>query len=89
MVDFNKRALELFDIFCENATVRNRLEKRHGVKMAEMEWIFLEDQRSSRKLYCADFVDRRWMKTMERNRCDMQALDETISTERRCETGCI
>ena len=75
VADFNKKALELFDIFCENATVRNRLGKHHGVKMTEMEWTFLEDQRSSRKMYCEDFVDRKWMKTMERRWRDMQALD--------------
>lgn len=27
-------------------------------------------------MHCEDFVDRRWMKTMERRRRDMQALDK-------------
>lgn len=35
-----------------------------------------EDQRGSRKMYCEDFVDRRWTKTMERRWRDMQALDK-------------
>lgn len=43
--------------------------------MTNMEWDFLKDQRGQRKMYCEDFVDQKWMKTMERRRRDMQALD--------------
>ena len=41
-----------------------------------MEWKFLEDQRSTRKMVCEDFVDRKWEKTMERRRRDVQGLDK-------------
>lgn len=56
---FNTRALEVFDIFCQDHVIRRKLEQKHGVKMSDMEWDFLKDQRVQRKMYCEDFVDRK------------------------------
>jgi hypothetical protein len=72
---FNKEAETVFDVFCKESIIRKKLEERHGVKMTEMEWTFLEDQRKERKMYCEDFVDKKWAKTMERRRKDLQSLE--------------
>lgn len=72
---FSSQALEVLHVFLHDPAVLKRLELKHGVKMTNMEWDFLKDQRGQRKMYCEDFVDQKWMKTMERRRRDMQALD--------------
>ena len=76
---FNNESKHLFDIFCTDTETRKKLEHMHGVKMTEMEWKFLDDQRSERKMYCENFVDKKWMKTMERRRKEVQSL-ETLRT---------
>ncbi len=73
--DFNKDADRLFDIFCADETIRNNLEKSFGVKMTEQEWLFYNDQKCERKMYCEDFVDKKWLKTRERRQRDLQALE--------------
>lgn len=73
--EFNLRADQVLDVFCEDAAVRMKLEEKHGVKMSDMEWEFLKDQRNERKMYCEDFVDQKWMKTMERRRKELQCLE--------------
>ncbi|CAH1261889.1 Hypp2477 [Branchiostoma lanceolatum] len=80
---FNNKAHELFDVFCQDSAVLKSLEKKHGVTMTDMEWEFLADQRTERKMYCEDFVDRKWMKAMERRQRDMQALDKMREDARR------
>ena len=45
--------------------IRKKLEALHGVTMMEYEWEFLNDQRKNREMYCEDFVDKKWKKTME------------------------
>lgn len=73
---FNAHAQELFDVFCQDAVIRKKLEQKHGVEMSDMEWDFLKDQRIQRKMYCEDFVDRKWMKSMERRQRDIQAIEK-------------
>ena len=41
-----------------------------------MEWTFLADQRNERKMICEDFVDRQWMKTMERRKKDIESWEK-------------
>ncbi|XP_034016356.1 uncharacterized protein LOC117501562 [Thalassophryne amazonica] len=82
---FNSRTLEVFDIFCQDPVIRRKLELKHGVKMSDMEWNFLSDQRAERKMYCEDFVDRKWMKTMERRQKEMQAIDQMREAEKEKE----
>jgi hypothetical protein len=65
---FNKQGEEIFDVFCKDTEVRRKLEQQHDVKMGDMEWDFLKDQRMDRKMYCEDFVDQKWTKTMERRK---------------------
>ena len=76
MEAFNTTAEQVLDIFCHDPVVRKHLELKHGVKMSDMEWTFLKDQRTRRKMYCEDFLDRKWMKTMERRRRDLQYLEK-------------
>lgn len=73
---FNKQGEEIFDVFCKDTEVRKKLEQQHGVKMGDMEWDFLKDQRMDRKMYCEDFVDQKWMKTMERRKKDLHSLEK-------------
>ena len=72
---FNEKMKQLMDVFCQNSKIRKKMELEHGVKMGEMEWAFLEDQRTQKKMYCEDFVDRKWMTTMERRSRDMKSLE--------------
>ncbi|KAK6171675.1 hypothetical protein SNE40_018117 [Patella caerulea] len=53
--------------------------------MTDREYAFLKDQREARNMYCESFVDRKWTKTMERRRYDLQAIErmrEAEDTER-------
>lgn len=72
---FNAEACKLFDIFCEDIVQRKKLERLHGVKMLELEWKFLDDQRNARQMLCDDFVDQKWMKTLERRQSDMARIE--------------
>ena len=69
--DFNKQADRLFDVFCRDEAVRNR----HGLKMTDTEFKFLDDQRSDRKMFCEDFVDRKWI-TMDCRSNNLQSLED-------------
>ena len=77
--DFNLNCNLLFDIFCEDAIQRKKLENVHGLKMSDLEWRFLNDQRNERKMYCEDYIDKKWTKTMERRKQDIQALEKMRS----------
>ena len=52
---YNQDMTKLFDIFCEDPASREKFGEECGVKMAEMEWEFLEDMRSRRQMICEDF----------------------------------
>ncbi|XP_006016034.1 uncharacterized protein LOC102388811 [Alligator sinensis] len=71
---FNMSSEQLFDIFCTDAVIRNKLEECTGIKMTATEWKFLEDQRSERKMYYEDVADTNELKAMERRR-KVQCLD--------------
>ncbi|XP_076065297.1 uncharacterized protein LOC143039305 [Oratosquilla oratoria] len=74
--DFNERMKRLMNVFCQDSEIRKKMELKHGVKMDEMEWAFLEDQRTQKKMYCEDFVDdRKWMKMMKHRSWDMQSIE--------------
>lgn len=72
---FNDNCDKLFDVFCDDSDTRRKLEENFGVKMKAEEWQFLEDQRGPRKMFCEDFVDKKWEKTMLRRRRDIDALE--------------
>ena len=44
--------------------------------MGDVEWEFLQDQTTKRKMYCEDCVDHMWIKSMERRKRDVQSLDK-------------
>ncbi|XP_008947479.1 PREDICTED: uncharacterized protein LOC103781513 [Merops nubicus] len=71
---FNESSEKLFDVFCTDAQLRNKLEEYSGIKMTSIEWKFLEDQRSERKMYYEDFTDKQELKMMER-RQKIQCLE--------------
>lgn len=66
MVEYNTSMDTLFDIFCEDDKARKKKEDEFDIKMADMEWNFLDDMRNARIGYCEDQVDRKWQRTMER-----------------------
>ena len=66
--DLNKQAEQMFDVFCRDEVVRKQFERLHGLKITDMEFKFLNDPRFDRKMFCEDFVDRKWMKTMDRKK---------------------
>ncbi|XP_050821617.1 uncharacterized protein LOC127057039 [Gopherus flavomarginatus] len=70
---FNRSAEQLFDIFCTDTVIRNELEQYSGIKMTDVEWKFLENQRSERKMYHKDFMDKKEIKMMERRK--LQCLE--------------
>lgn len=71
---FNEGSEKLFDVFCTDAQTRSKLEEYSGIKMTSIEWKFLEDQRSERKMYYEDFTDKQELKMMER-RQKIQCLE--------------
>lgn len=71
---FNESSEQLFDVFCTDTQMRNKLEEYSGIKMTSIEWKFLEDQRSERKMYYEDFTDKQELKMMER-RQKIQCLE--------------
>ena len=50
----------MLDIFAEDDAARKKMELQKGVRMGPDEWAFLRDQRSTRKMYCDDFLDQSW-----------------------------
>ena len=54
---------------------RARIEKIYP-KMTKQEWDFLEDMKTNRKMYCDNFVDRKWLKTIQRKKFDLQAMEK-------------
>ncbi|XP_033631189.1 uncharacterized protein LOC117293082 isoform X2 [Asterias rubens] len=76
--DFNKQANQLFDVFCMDEAVRRNWELLCGSNMTDLEFKFLEDQRSDRKMVRVDFVDRKWMKTMDPKRKDLLGLENRL-----------
>ncbi|XP_065604587.1 uncharacterized protein LOC136056358 [Cyrtonyx montezumae] len=71
---FNESSQKLFDIFCVDTQIRNKLEEYSGIKTTGIELKFLEDQRSERKMYYEDFTDKQELKMMER-RQKIQCLE--------------
>lgn len=47
---FNERMKNVMDVFCKDSEIRKKMELKRGVKMDEMEWTFLEDQRTQKKI---------------------------------------
>lgn len=47
----------------------------YGVRMTQNEWTFLQDWHQDRKMFCKDFVDKKWAKTMEQRQYDIQSLE--------------
>ena len=43
--------------------------------MPDQELDFLQDQRGKRKMFCENFVDRKWSETTYMRRKDVQSLD--------------
>ncbi|CAM1308497.1 Uncharacterised protein g4871 [Pycnogonum litorale] len=44
--------------------------------MTQEEWNFIDDQRGERKMFCEDFVDKKWAKTMKRRKYDVVSLEK-------------
>ena len=65
---FNNDMLSLFDIFAENSDARKKKEIETGVTMGPMEWAFLDDQRSERKMYCEGYFDKVWKAQIDRRK---------------------
>ena len=64
----------------KNVESRKTLENAYGVELMDIEWQILQDKWSERKMYCENFVDSKWEKTMERRKRDHYCL-ETIMRE--------
>ena len=66
MVIFNADQSKLCDIYCRNDEARKAREEEVGVEMSDVEYMFLEDQRTERKQYCDSYVDRLWQRDKEK-----------------------
>ncbi|XP_076062411.1 uncharacterized protein LOC143037746 [Oratosquilla oratoria] len=47
---FNERMKQLMDVFCQDSEIRKKMELKHRLEMVEMEWAFLEDQKTQKKM---------------------------------------
>ena len=72
---------QLFDISTENTDYVKKQESFFRAKMLLVEWEFLEDQRSERKMYCTSFVDKRWAAGVERREKQGLALANMKTNE--------
>ena len=70
MDEFKYNVDHLFDIKVQDPIRRKSLEEMYSIKMTEDEDLFYEDQKENvedqRKRYSSGYVDRRWLKTMDR-----------------------
>ncbi|XP_039344948.1 uncharacterized protein LOC120372169 isoform X2 [Mauremys reevesii] len=82
---FNRSSEQLFDIFCTDTVIRNELEQYSGIKMTDVEWKFLENQRSERKMYHKDFMDKKEIKMIERRK--LQCLEHLRKIAEKKETS--
>ena len=62
---YNKEMEKLLDIFCTDEVARLKREEQTMVPMGPDELLFLEDMRTTRTMYCEDFVDNVWKAQME------------------------
>ena len=82
---FNSKMETLFDIFCEDKGKKRAHEKFYSVKMEDMEFQFLKDQCSDRKMFSTELVNRRWQKTMQRKMQHEKYLEEMKLKEKPLE----
>ena len=54
--EFMQTIDSLFDVFCVDDQQRKNLEKQHGLRMAEADYAFYQDQKSERVGKCMDTV---------------------------------
>ena len=66
---------------------RARIEKIYP-KMTKQEWDFLEDMKTNRKMYCDNFVYRKWLKTVQRKKNDLQAMEKGLKKRRTMKRHC-
>ena len=62
---YNKEMELLLDISTSDENKRMKREEETEVKMGPDEFLFLENMRGPRNMYCEDFVDRVWQKQMQ------------------------
>ena len=63
---------------------RARIEKIYP-KMTKQEWDFLEDMKTNHKMYCDNFVYRKWLKTVQRKKNYLQAMEKRLEKEENYE----
>ena len=56
---------------------------QYGVKMASLEYDFLEDQKGPWISYCMSLVDRKWEKTTQRRQKDQLSYERMKKNEER------
>ena len=65
MEKYNEEMLTLFDIYCEDSSVRKKKGVLTGVTMSSAEYDFYQNMKSERTGFCQDFVDRKWEAEMK------------------------
>ena len=71
-----------FDIAATDPDYIQKLEKVYRVKMTESENLFHQDQiHGERKMFCDDFIDKKWAATDQRRRKDEESLEERTKKE--------
>ena len=50
----------LFDIYCTDRDARRKRGDEIGVQMSNDDMDFYNDMKGTRKMFCEDYVDKRW-----------------------------
>ena len=85
MTTFNQDMEVLFEIATSDENKRTKREQETGVKMGPDEWLFLENMRGARNMYCEDFVDRVWQKQMDDKALKEQRQLNLLNAKRAAE----
>ena len=79
--DFNNESMKLFDVFCQDEETRKKLEAQYEVKMDVDGWEYLNDERGACMMFCENFVDKKWEKTVKRRQYELSLEGKKESDE--------
>ena len=83
VVPFQEKASLGFDISTKDETFKKKCESLYGVKMTAQEELFLVDQtKGERKMYCENFVDKRWQAQVDRKNKEGASLAKRMELQK-------
>ena len=83
VVPFQEKLTLAFDISSKDEAFTRKCESLYGVKMTDQEEHFLVDQtQGERKMFCEDFVDKRWQAQVDRKKKESVSLAKRLENQK-------